>query len=92
MGGAKNQIAQRGGIENVEFGGVPFKCGKKNGVANAGDLDRFAKAAPHVARREGAEKAEIVDDGGGNGKGSDEILFPESVDAIFHADTGIGLA
>src|SRR5437867_5346610 len=61
-------------------------------ITNERHLDCFDVAGAFVARRKGSEQLEVVNDGIRWGKGADEILFPEGVDAILHANARIGLA
>jgi hypothetical protein len=92
FGGTMNEALHRGGIEIAQAKCIALDRFEEFGVANERDFHRFDVAGAFVARFEGFEQFEIVDDGEGWSERADEILFAERVDAVFHADAGIVLA
>lgn len=92
FGAAIDEAFHRFGIEVAQFESVAFDCFEEIGVADAGDFDSLDVTGAFVALAEGGEEFEIVDDGEGRSKGSDEIFLSERVDAVFDADAGIILA
>ena len=91
FGAAADEMFHRGRLERGEFFRVAFDFVEEICVADAGDFHGLDIAGAFVARFERGEQIEIVDDGERRREGADEILFAEGVDAIFHADAGIGL-
>ena len=91
FGTATNQIFHRGRLEGNQFFCVALNFVEEIFVTDAGDFHGFDIAAAFVARFERGEQVEIVDDGERRRECSDEIFFTEGVDAVFHADAGIGL-
>ncbi len=79
-------------IKVAQFESVTFDAFKKARVADQRDFDGFDVAGAFVARRQGREHFEVIDDRERNGEGADEILFGEGVDPIFDADARIVLA
>ena len=92
FGGAMDEALHRGRIEIAQAESIALDRFEEFGVADQRDFDRFDVAGAFVARFERFEQLEIVDDGEGGRECADEILFAESVDAIFHPDPGIILA
>ena len=89
FGGAMDEALHGRGFEFAEAEGIAFDQFEEIGVANEGDFDGFDVAGAFVAGLEGFKQFEIVDDREWRREGADEILFAESVDAVFHADAGI---
>lgn len=78
-------------LEGTEFGGIGFNGFKEFLIADEGDFDGLNVAGAFVAIGQRQEQVGIIDHGERRGEGADEILFAESVDAVFYADTGISL-
>ena len=92
FGATLNQPFHGRRFKRHEFFGVALDFVKKFRIADAGDFHGLDVTGAFVARFERGEQVEIVDDGVRRRERADEILFAEGVDAVFHADAGIGLA
>lgn len=65
---------------------------EKHGVADEGNLDGFNQPGASFRWRKTGPEITIVEDGEGRCKGADEVLFTEGINAVFDADSAIGLA
>ena len=65
---------------------------EKIGIFEQSDLDGFAEAADPMGIGQRTKHGLIVDDGPGNGEGSEVVFFLEGVDAVLDSHGGVGLA
>ena len=89
---AADDALERVAVESREGLRRFLDLGEEHCVADERDLDRLDQPGALVRRGQRLEEVGVVDHGEGRGKSADEILFPERVDAVLHADAAIGLA
>ena len=89
---AINQLLHRRRLERNELFDVAFDFRKELCVADAGHFHGLDVAGAFVTRFQRGEQIEIVDDHMRRRERTGKIFFAKGVDAIFHADAGIGLA
>ena len=78
-------------IASSEEGGLLLEVTEEDGVLKERNLDGFDEAVAEAAGIERSQQAEVVHHCGGDDESACEVLLPESIDAVLHADAGVAL-
>ena len=87
----EDQLLHGARIPSAQRLGFPLQKFKKRSVFDQGYLYRFGRTGYPVAVLQGFQKVPVIDDGLGDGKGAQEILFPVKVDPVLHPNGGVVL-
>ena len=79
---------RRAGAQRLDLRLQPLE---EHGVADQPDLDRLGHAGDAIARVQRAQEVGVVEHRERRREGADEVLDPERVDAVLHADARVVL-
>src|SRR5436190_16437324 len=76
----------------MQFLGILLQVCEEIRVADEGNFNSLDIAGAFIAWQKRGEHFEIIDDRERGRESANEVFLAESVDAVLHADAGIGLA